>query len=491
MVFDSNQGRTVLFGGNRWTGSQNEPLTDIWAWNGDQWVSVSSTPRAREYHVMAFDSSRGVTVLVGGRSYYNTPLFFNDTWEWDGTFWSRRATTGPMTSDGYSMAFDSARHRTVLFGVATTGWPTWEWDGTNWLQAATGGPGRTNAGMAFDANRGVTVLFGGIRSGNQYLGDTWEWDGQSWGQRAVSGPSARTGLAMAYDSARHVVVLFGGFDGIGPLGDTWEWDGSSWVQQANSGPPARSSTAMTYDSARGVVTMFGGVGAGNAMLGDTWEWDGQTWTQRMVSLPLSRGRHSMAYDSVRGVSLLFGGNLFQIDGGDMWEFHGPCTDPRVVAQPASAVACRSAGSIFSVGSVGGEPRSHAWQVQTGDADWLTISATPLSLPCGGSVVASSPSEPTTSITVTPCNGVNRYQIRCVVSNSCGSSISNQASLTVNTADFNGDGDIGTDADIEAFFACLGGTCCSTCGSADYNGDGDLGTDADIEAFFRVIAGGSC
>jgi hypothetical protein len=63
--------------------------------------------------------------------------------------------------------------------------------------------------------------------------------------------------------------------------------------------------------------------------------------------------------------------------------------------------------------------------------------------------------------------------------------------TCGTNDFNGDGDIGTDADIEAFFACLAGNCCATCGSADFNGDGDLGTDADIEAFFRVLAGGQC
>ncbi len=62
-----------------------------------------------------------------------------------------------------------------------------------------------------------------------------------------------------------------------------------------------------------------------------------------------------------------------------------------------------------------------------------------------------------------------------------------------TADFNGDGDVGTDADIEAFFACLGGDCCATCyaGGADFNGDGDVGTDADIEAFFRVLSGGAC
>jgi hypothetical protein len=67
----------------------------------------------------------------------------------------------------------------------------------------------------------------------------------------------------------------------------------------------------------------------------------------------------------------------------------------------------------------------------------------------------------------------------------GSSCGNQ--------DFNGDGDFGTDADIEAFFACLAGNCCATCwpGGSDFNGDGDFGTDADIEAFFRVLAGGTC
>jgi len=62
-----------------------------------------------------------------------------------------------------------------------------------------------------------------------------------------------------------------------------------------------------------------------------------------------------------------------------------------------------------------------------------------------------------------------------------------------TADFNCDGDTGTDADIEAFFACLAGNCpsapCSN--TADFNADGDVGTDADIEAFFRVLAGGNC
>jgi hypothetical protein len=62
-----------------------------------------------------------------------------------------------------------------------------------------------------------------------------------------------------------------------------------------------------------------------------------------------------------------------------------------------------------------------------------------------------------------------------------------------SADFNCDGAVGTDADIESFFACLSGDCppppCTS--TADFNGDGATGTDADIESFFRVLSGGPC
>jgi hypothetical protein len=60
-----------------------------------------------------------------------------------------------------------------------------------------------------------------------------------------------------------------------------------------------------------------------------------------------------------------------------------------------------------------------------------------------------------------------------------------------SSDYNHDGDVGTDQDIDAFFACLAGNCCSGCYTADFNGDGDVGTDADIEAFFRVLGGEAC
>jgi hypothetical protein len=62
-----------------------------------------------------------------------------------------------------------------------------------------------------------------------------------------------------------------------------------------------------------------------------------------------------------------------------------------------------------------------------------------------------------------------------------------------SVDFNCDGDVGTDADIDAFFACIAGACpASPCeNTSDFNNDGDSGTDADIEAFFSVLAGNPC
>jgi probable HAF family extracellular repeat protein len=177
--------------------------------------------------------------------------------------------------------------------------------------------------------------------------------------------------------------------------------------------------------------------------------------------------------------------------GEAWIAHLPCAAPSILAQPLDTTACRGSAAAMSVKTSGSRPFTHQWQLQTAPDVWATLGNDPLPLPCGGFAHVSPLNGAATSISVTPCAGVNHYQVRAVVSNSCGSVASSQATLTINTADFNGDGDVGTDGDIEAFFACLGGSCCAACASADFNGDGDVGTDADIESFFRVLAGGAC
>ena len=74
--------------------------------------------------------------------------------------------------------------------------------------------------MAYDAARGVTVLFGGYK-GRDTDDETWEWNGTAWTQRVVAGPSPRRGHAMAYDAARGVTVLFGGINGSAINCETW------------------------------------------------------------------------------------------------------------------------------------------------------------------------------------------------------------------------------------------------------------------------------
>lgn len=272
-----------------------------------------NNPHTRWAHSMAYDSSRGVTVLFGG--YYGGPTALGDTWEWDGVEWAFRTNTGPGLRTYSAMAFDSARGMTVLFGgaVQNLGYQgdTWEWDGNSWsLRTATGPPERYWHAMAYDSGRGVTVLFGGYNLTSQYLDDTWEWDGATWTNRTTPGPVARNAHAMAYDSARGRTVLFGGVgSSLASLGDTWEWDGTNWTLVASSGPPARVYHTMAFDSVRGKTVLFGGAldYLGPELLPDTWEWDGQSWRQTRQNGPDKPASSAMAFDSRRSATVLFGG----------------------------------------------------------------------------------------------------------------------------------------------------------------------------------------
>jgi len=152
-------------------------------------------------------------------------------------------------------------------------------------------------------------------------------------------------------------------------------------------------------------------------------------------------------------------------------------------QPEDAEAAES-GSVTLYASAGGAfPRTYQWRRN-------------------GEPVANGPrvlGATSNTLTINPVEPADAATYDVVVSNTCGERTSDPAVLTVTgappcgTADFNGDGDVGTDADIESFFACLAGNCCPACfaGGSDFNADGDAGTDADIESFFRVLGGGAC
>jgi hypothetical protein len=268
MTYDLARQRGVLF-----DGSSNQ----TWEWNGVAWTqrSPATSPGLRQDHAMAYDVVRQRTVLFGGRA---SSTLLADTWEWDGSNWILRApATSPSARRGPALAYDASRQRVVLFGGYTdSGWPdlsdTWEWDGSNWtrLNPARSPRGRSDHALACDVGRQRVVLFGGYSHDPMQPGpndDTWEWDGSNWTQRwPASSPSRRSNHAMAYDAARQRVVLFGGDTGSSYLADTREFDGSNWSQPSPpSNPGGRSDHAMAYDVARQrVVLVSGGWNA------DTW-----------------------------------------------------------------------------------------------------------------------------------------------------------------------------------------------------------------------------
>lgn len=218
------------------------------------------------------------------------------------------------------MLFDAARNRLVVFtanGTSALGASGWSVPSGDPLPP---GP-RDLTAIAYDAERGRAVLFGG-GDHNTLLGDTWEWDGaaNTWTEMTPAGftPRARRGHALAYDAARKRTVLFGGLAGnqsVDKMEDTWTWDGSAWARvgtTAQPHPESRFGPQMVFDANRGRVVLYGQfagwylgqVGGGNTSEGNTWEWDGSSWTRAQngdgtfssddpTSLP-------MAYDTQRG-----------------------------------------------------------------------------------------------------------------------------------------------------------------------------------------------
>lgn len=298
---------------------------------GQGWTFISNSgPSPRYGHSMAFDSQRGRTVLFGGVA--GNAALLSDTWEWDGTTWILVPAAGPTARVEQAMAFDGQRARVILFGGSGANGPlgdTWEWDGVNWttIQSFSSPAPRTAAAMAYDSQRGRTVLFGGAIPSVGPLADTWEWDGLTWAQAFASGPSPRNSHAMAFDTHRGRTVLFGGEDSASAstpfLGDTWEWDGSTWTQSAAVGPSARSRLVMVYEAHRGRVIIHGGT-TGVGSESGTWEWDGASWNTLTNPAAPTRVWHAMAYDFRRRHSLMFGGWDNAIaHHGDTWTFTGP------------------------------------------------------------------------------------------------------------------------------------------------------------------------
>jgi hypothetical protein len=343
MAYDPALGAPVLVAGC--CNPSGGFLDDTWTWQASTgtvgagtptWVrhQRATAPDPRMGATMVYDSADGKLVLFGGSG---GDGFLGDTWTGTGTTWTRPAlATSPPARYGAVSTYDEARGAMVLFGgqgisgnsCALTAPPlnpnhlcedTWTWSGGAWskpLLLTTHPSWRALAAMAYDPGSKQTILFGGL-SDQAELGDTWSWNGSAWVELSPhDSPTARHGAMMAYDPASGQLLLFGG-EGNGPWGpqyfnDVWQWSQGNWVQiHPATAPTPRYAAGIAFDAALGGLVLVGGCDALSGDLcgikSDTWLWTGSTWQQLTTSsAPASRYLASAAYLPGSGLVLADG-----------------------------------------------------------------------------------------------------------------------------------------------------------------------------------------
>ncbi|MCC6605664.1 MAG: hypothetical protein IT327_20825 [Anaerolineae bacterium] len=297
---------------------------------------------------MTYDSARQVIVMFGGQSGMLTTAedefpqtnWLNDTWTFNGDAWQQVNTPiSPDSAEGYGMAFDANRNVTVLIGPSQESGETnrlakmWEFNGSAWQTATEIEeiPAQSYPLLAFDPHQKDLFLFSGFQ-----LSDIWQYDGQSWARSASQVPPLMRGSPIAkvvYFEQMEAFVftnLTGETAQFTPLQEV-RW---SLLPSRDESNGDRFGFDMVYDAQRGVIVLFGGQGPArptedlpvevNQTLNDLWEFDGEIWYEVSPrQVPPARYGHAMVYDEARNVVVLFGG--IGADGtylNDTWEYDG-------------------------------------------------------------------------------------------------------------------------------------------------------------------------
>jgi hypothetical protein len=301
-----------------------------------QTIQPAHIPPARTEASLVYDTQRSVAVLFGGTpSWTQTQGWatINDTWEWNGSDWTQHHPSHtPSPRYAAMMAFDETRGVSVLFGgigqdqnsQSTIYGDTWEWNGQDWIEVfpSISPSARQGASMYFDPLRGTVVVYGGFyfekdTATNIFFDDAWEWNGTDWRQIPFDESRKNSASAIIFDPIHQIPMLMDA-EGL------WLWQESKWTP-ANfpTNPPPRWSSRMIYHPAAQQIILFAGY-KDTDIFNDTWTYNGQTWQQVITKLqPPRRYGHNLFYDPVRGSVVLFGG----LEGGtfynDMWELMLP------------------------------------------------------------------------------------------------------------------------------------------------------------------------
>ena len=238
MAYDPVRKSLILYGGYGGTAFGGPPQTDTWEWDSTarQWTKLNpaSNPGQATNHRMVTDTARGRILLFPAPDNHVWEWDGSNTTWTDRTLIS--LAMAPLSSDSPVMAYDEGRRKLFLYGgwskdssVAQSTSAFWEWD------PITAGWSVRDPGDALDSFGSLVPAYDSIRQRVILLTDapdgansqTWELEAKAlrWYVRTLaSQPPVRSGTCMAFDAGRGVAVLFGGaVNGAAVANDTWEY----------------------------------------------------------------------------------------------------------------------------------------------------------------------------------------------------------------------------------------------------------------------------
>lgn len=286
-AFAASTGELVQFGGT--TGYATPTTTRLFSPSTGVWTTLSAPkrgwPQARTLARMVWDPVHARVVMFGGRTDSGTPL--QDTWAFDPRTrtWTQyaincRSMTCPPARLAHGMVWSSVMQRIVVFGGTPDGLggtqfnDAWSFDGTAWTRlATTNAPaGRFLFGMAEDASTGRLVVFGGAMGNSDVVTDTATYvldlTTRAWQRLATSTvPIPRVEMGMAWLGSVGAVVIATGGDGTSCMSwsnTVWAFDAAvgNWRQLSTSGatPTPRNEASLTANPLDGSAVLIGGTG---------------------------------------------------------------------------------------------------------------------------------------------------------------------------------------------------------------------------------------